>query len=298
MEIDTSLLREKFVIKEKNTGKGAKALSLICPSTRMPVDLQSSELIKEKFIIRSCNMHSCARMAAQIIYEYDKGGSLINRAIKVDWAQMWDKALSSYERRYNDNRWVAVYHKGKPIFSSGERHPFLDVIEQCDIVNKGSYEESIQLAEEAFAKAGKKINLDYDSNIALVSILGKKDGRCSMVLRGAGKTTIFNYSIKPKKKDDKIHIPQGLSSAADFLEAVQLSYMVGINNEKIELGIIKKYSDEYRQTMEARKRISELNALINSMENRYNVHYRPERPDFDLIIELSEKYAQEFRGVI
>lgn len=293
MNIDTSLLREKFLIQEKTIHQGDNALKINCPSTRMPINLQSGALPKETYIIRSYNMHSGTRMVAKIIHDYEKNGPIMSRAISLDWAELWDTSLSSYERRHNENRWIAIYHKGALIFSAGDHHSFLDVIEKCDALNNGDYEKSIKMAEKAFLQAGKDTKITCDSTVALVSILGKKDGRCSMVLRGPSKTTTFNYSLKPLEKTEQLNIPQGLSTAADFLEGVQLAYMIGLNTEKLNKGVILKYSDEEKQMVKARERLKELEAQIDSMESRYKVRYRPERPNFEILIAETEKYAKD-----
>lgn len=293
MNIDSSLLREKFIINEKKAKQKANALSITCPSNRMPVNLQSGGLPTETYIARAHNMHSCTRMVAEIISDYEKNGPIMSRAIRIDWAELWEISLSEYENKHNPDRWIAIYSKGKLVFSEGYHHPFLDVIEKCDIVNKGSYEKSIELAVDAFARTGTRINMDYDSNIALIAILSKKDGRCSMVLRGLGKSTTFNYSIKPIEKSHKLNTPRILSAASDFLEGVQLSYMVGINNERLNYCIIEKYSGEHKKTIDAMKRIEDLDIKIDSMENSYEVRYRPERPDFNLIISSAEELERD-----
>ncbi len=292
MNIDTSLLREKFIINEKNINTKAKPLSLCCPSTRMPISLQAGEIPAESFIIRAYNMHSCARMAAQIIQNYEKNGSIISRVKTSDWKDLWGKSLNSYEREYNPKGWLAIYNKGNLVFSHGKHHQLFDVIEKCDAINNRNYEESIKLAENYFTQAGKEINMIYDSNVALVAALSTNNARCSMVLRGPGKTTTFNYSLMTTGAKQKLNISQSLNAAADLLEGVQLSYMVGINNEKIRQAIIKRSSKDGRQTAKAMERIELLDKQISSMESIYSVHYRPERPNFKSIIHMSEQFTK------
>ncbi|MGH1403603.1 MAG: hypothetical protein ACRBDL_05120 [Alphaproteobacteria bacterium] len=294
MNIDASLLREKFVIQEnREILNDSDRLDFHAPSTRMPISLQAGELPPEKFIIRTHNMHSCVRIVGAIINNYERHGPIMPRVRSIDWEELWDKSLSSYERIYNKeyNR-VSIYHTGKTIFSDGNYHSFLDIIEKCDALNKGEYAQSVKLAEKAFRDAGKEVTIHYDSNVALISVVQQVEGRCSMVLRGAGQTTTFNYSLKPEKQNERINTVQVLSSAADFLEGVQLAYLIGLNNEKLNQGIIEKYSDEDRQTQHARDRLEKLRAKIDSMENRYHVRYRPERPDFGYLISIAEKNAK------
>ncbi len=292
MNVDTSLLREKFIIKEKTKSKDDNPLVLRARSNRMVINLQAGEMPVETFVVRTNTMHTCTRLVSLIIANYEKHGPLAPRLKLIEWPKLWDHALNDYERRYNLDRWVCIYHKGRVIYSYGKHHHFFDVIEQCEIINKDEYSKSIDLAKNAFKKAGKIVDISYDSNVALVAILGNKYSRCSMVLRAPGNTTTFNYVLKPLNKGEKVAITQGLSSAGDFLEGVQLSYIVGINNEKLNQNIIEKFSDEAKKGYAARDRINELEAQINSMENRYKVRYRPERPLFEYITEQAEKYAK------
>ncbi len=291
MHIDTSLLRERFTIREKTNDEEGKALEFNASSTRMKINLQSGELPPESFIVRAYNMHSCARMVSRIIADFEKNGPILSR--KVDWEELWDGALNSYERLYNQHRWVAVYHQGKAIFSSGEYHTFLDVIEQCDTVNKGDYDKSIPMAEDAFLQAGKHIRIQYETHVAIVAILGRKESRCSMVLRAANRSTTFNYNIKPADKSKKLNVAQGLGTAADFIEGVQMAYLIGVHNEKLRQELVEQYSDEDKQAVEARKRLAQIDSLIDSMENRFKVRYRPERPNFEQMIVMSEEFAKE-----
>lgn len=291
MKIDTSLLRERFVIEEKSSRDDAKALKLTVPSTRMSINLQAGEMPEESYVVRSGNMHSCTRLVSQLVSEYDKGGPLLSRAVAIDWSELWHNATSAHERLYNNERWYAIYHKGKIIYSEGKHHPFLDIIEKCDVINKGDYDKSIKMAESAFSQAGKNVDIECDSNVALVAIIGRDKGRCSMVLREPGHTTTCNYSIKPLKK--KINLAQGLSTAADVFEGVALSFVIGKNGEELEQGLIEKYSDKDREARDARKRVYEINAQISSFENRYEIRYRPERPDFDRMIANAERFIRD-----
>lgn len=297
MNIDTSLLRERFVIKETkpkddDEEAGSKTLTLEARSNRMVLNLQAGKLPTETFVVRTDRMHTCARMASLLIADYEKMGPLSPRLKRIEWFEIWDKSLNHYERTYNPDRWLAIYHNGKPVYKFGTYHPFLDVIEQCDALNKGDYPNSLGVAEKAFKQAGKDIKIDYDSSIALVAILGKESGRCSMILRAPDRTTTFNYSLKPLNPGERVNVTQGLSSAGDFLEGVQLSYVVGINAERINQGMTEKFSDESKQAVKARDRIDQLTAQIDSMESRYKIMYRPERPMFEYLMGQAERYAR------
>lgn len=292
MDINTSLLREKFVIQELNITDGARALRTTAMSNRMIIKLQSGTLPEETFIVRTKTMHTCTRVCAKLIDNYERHGPIMPRIKSIEWDELWDDSQSDFDRRFNKDAWCAIYHKGKPTFSKGKHHKFFDVIEHCDFVGESTYHKSIPIAEKAFGQAGKDIEIEYDSNVAMVAIGGRNGGRCSMLTRGADHATTFNMNLTPKE-DDTLHVTQLFSSAADFLEATQLCYVIGDATEYIDAGLIDKFSDDAKQAKRATEELRALNAKIDSLEHRHRVRYRPERPDFDLLVEESQREARE-----
>ena len=72
MDIETSLLREKFTIQEAEKYLDKNALEIYAPSTRMPITLQAGESTSETYVVRTQNMHSCVRIVSKIAQEYEK----------------------------------------------------------------------------------------------------------------------------------------------------------------------------------------------------------------------------------
>lgn len=290
-EFHSSLLREKFTIQDSTASSGDQE-PIIALSNRLIVELTGQKKAhKEIFIVRAQNMHSCVRMAARILKSYKTSGPLMNRTKPFDWEAAWDVIVNDYEYRFNPHRWVAVYHNGRILFQAGEHHLLLDVIEQCDAKNAHRYEKAVPMAEDAFKKAGKVVKIEYDSNVALVINLAPKQGRFGVIMRGPNRTTTFNFSINAKK--DPLNYAQCLAAAACFLEGVQLAFMVGMNNIKLYLGIIKRHTNEEKQTKEAGRRLGRLNAEIANLERAYDVHYRPEKPEFGVIVTSAEQLGQK-----
>lgn len=289
-EFRTSLLREKFVITEKGNKKAEPVIAL---SNRISLPLISEDKIdNETFVIRTQNMHSCARLAASIAKEFFERGTVANRAIPVPWDQLWNDVIKGYERDWNPNIWCAIYNKGRVIYQSGEHHPFLDIIEQCDAVNKNEYSESVMFAEKAFSQAGKEVDIHHDSNIALITSCTKEQAKCGIIVRAAGSATTFNYNATPNLRHKKtIHAHTTLTVAAAFLEGVHLAFQVGLLNKRNEYGLIEKYSDDERQHNRATNRLANLDRAIASYELQFNVTYRPDRPTFKDIVEKSERIS-------
>jgi len=292
MDLNASLLREKFTIKEKPSDSKEKGLDTIAPSTRFPLDITYAELPSKRYIIRTNNMHNCVRVAANLIDNYERHGPLEHRKTPINWSTLWGAAFSPYERLYSKKPWISIYHKGEQIFSHGKHHAFFDVIEKYDALNKNDndYVNSLKLAKDAFSQAGKQVDIEYETNIALVAYLSELENRCSMILRWADKTTTFNYSMSPLTDQIELTPTHSLITAAYFLEGVQLSFFIGKNTALIERNIIEKLSEQDIQAHKARERLAELQAQIDSVERSYKIRYRPERPNFDYIINHAEKF--------
>ncbi len=280
-EFNTSLLRERFVIQAPDT----LDQPFVAQSNRMKLELKdrAGEII-ETFIVRAQNMHSCIRMSAYILKNFKERGPILKRPTAFEWDDAWDMTVNNYEYSFNPHRWVAVYHKGKVIYSSENHHPFLDVIEKCDTQNEGPYDGSISIAEAAFKKTGKNIKIDHEGNVALVVNLEHDHGRCGIILRGPRKTTIFNFTITPKN-GNILNFFQCMTTSAAFLEGIQLAFLVGISEEKSRLGIAADdTAKEIKRTREARRRLPRLEKEINILENSFEISYRPEKPNFQTIM--------------
>ncbi len=266
---------------------------LTAVSNRLAVPLRDARgKIAETFIVRAQNMHICLRMAAKIVQTYGRAGPLMVRAAPFDFEGAYDSFTEDHERKFNPDRWVAVYHAGKLVFESGTRHPFLDVIEKCDAKNPGNYDESVHVAEDMFAKMGKPITINHDSNIGFVITVGRDNGRCGLILRNPNKRTTFNF-IAEDKGENKVTITQCLVVAAAYLEGIQIAFHIGMTNEKLRLGLITRYSDDDKRADSGRRRLGRLNAEIRNFENSLDVRYRPEKPEFSTVVIDAEYFARD-----
>lgn len=290
MEFTASLIREKFVLQEQDNTKRDKAPNLTALSNRIEVMLEGQR--NETYVVRAHNMHLCVRMTTRIVQNFQRLGAIMNRVNPHDWDQDWRVTLSDYERLYNTDAWAVVYYEGKPVFSSGEYHPFLDLIEKCAIEHDGAYDETIPIAEEAFKSTGKDVKIEYDANVALVLDMASKQCRSGIIHRGPLRTTTFSFGAFPKEEGKAVNIPQIMAASAAFLEAVQLAFMVGMNNVKIVMGIIERFSTAEKQTREAKQRLGKLITEISNMEATHDIRYRPEKPSFSEITNSAEEIAE------
>ena len=289
---NSSLLREKFVIHDPKTGDKDDGAT-VALSNRFVVELDNIKNdTHEVFIVRGHNMHSVVRMGARIIREFHDMGPIAHRQDPFDWEKAWDSIVNDYEYAYNPHRWVAIYNEGKCVFSAGEHHPFLDMIEKCDHDNDKDYEYAVPIAKEMLEAAGKSLSIKHDENVALSVHFENGEGRCGVILRGSNQTTTFSFVAKSKTSDGLINIPQCLGGAAAFLEGVQLAFLMGMNTEKIRIGLIARFSKEEKQTREGKQRLTRLANEIAAMEATHDVRYRPEKPLFPHLMTQAEELGQ------
>jgi len=293
-EFKTTLLREKFILRDPS-GDLSDTPPVIALSNRMVLPLSSNIGEEpETFVIRTQNMHTCARLAGGIAKEYFDRGAIMKRVMPFRWENLWRDVVKGYEKDWNPDIWTAIYFKGRVIFEEGTRHPFLDIIEKCDAANRENYAESVNFAEKAFQQAGREMKIEHDSNVALIVSIRAEEAKCGVILRGANRKTTFNYGVKPKKiGGEDVRVPTILTVSAAFLEGVQLAFGVGMTNRKRSIGLIEKYSDDDRKGKRGAERLINLASAIEGLERKYNVQYRPDRPDFQAMVREAEEFAMK-----
>lgn len=293
LEFKSTLLREKFTLKDP--AAPASEAPVVALSNRMVLPLAHPQGLEESetYVVRTQNMHSCVRLCAAIAKEYFERGAMMKRVTPFRWDNVWRDVIKGYEKDWNPDIWCAIYHKGRVLYEDGTRHPFLDIIEQCDAVNRDNYSQSVAFAEKAFQQAGKEMKIEHDSNIALIVSIKEDEAKCGVILRGANKKTTFNYNVRQRKNGDPVRIPTILTVSAAFLEGVQLAFSVGMANRKRQVALIEKFSDEDRKGKRGAERLINLSSAIEGLERKYNVNYRPDRPDFPQMVREAEEFAMK-----
>lgn len=290
LEINTTLLREKFIIRDMER-EGDAPIVAVSNRLSLPLYNISGDLV-DTLVIRSQNMHHCIRMSGHILRSFINSGPLFSRNAPYDFQEAWDKCLSVYDASFTINKWIAIYHKGKDIFSAGTYHPFLDIVEKCDSKNPNNYDQSIKIAEDAFKKMGREVSISYEANIGMVISTKSGIGRCGLIHRGAEKNATFNFSVSQKEPTNVLPV-YCLNIGAAFLEGLQLSYTAGIAKDKKRLLMIEKYSLEEKQLQAVIARIGELNLELKGFENRLSIKFRPEKPEFSETIRSAERFHRK-----
>jgi hypothetical protein len=292
-EFNSSLLREKFVVYDATPTDINDHAPLIALSNRLTLPLVSDDgTTEEEFVIRAQNMHTTMRLGGRMARDFRESGSLIDRDEPYDWAQACESALSEFEKTWNPEIWIAVYHHGRLIHDHNpqSRHPFLDIIEKCDAYSQVQYDKPLDVARNAFKQAGKLVNITHDANVAASLSVVENELRCAIMLRSAARTTNFVLTARPKGDSDVV-ISQALTVTAAFLEAIQLAFVIGTIHQKIDSEVIGKGSKEAQKAVDANNWLTRLNKAVLQFESKLDVNYRPERPNFLKMITEAEDYV-------
>lgn len=289
---ETNLVREKFTILDQGAENAAPVIAL---SNRIACVLKDETTGQtEEFIVRGHTMHSCIRVIAGLIRTYTIGGSIVDRLDRLNWERVLAASSNDYENKYNPKNWITIYHQGKVVHNFGKpHHPFFDLVEKIYGTKNLPYDECIPLSEAAFSKTGQNVKINYDGNIAFTNICEKDIIRCGLILRDAVRTTTLNFAVKRDDAEgEPLNIPRALFAAAAYLEAIQLCFTIGMALEKVNRGLIKRYSDEEKQMKNARIRLNVLSSEVLRLNNDYQVRYRPEEPIFEHMIVNAENLAK------
>lgn len=285
--LNTTMLRERFTVTEAGNPEPMVALG-----NRIALPLVSKNGLEERYVVRGHNMHTTLRMAGMICGTFFHDGPILTRKSLYEWEKNWAAVVPGYEIENNPNSWIAVYNAGQCIYSQGEYHPFLDVIEQCDARNRDEYDRAVQIAESAFNLAGRGVSIDHQSTIAMVVGAMKEKTRIGLIFRTPRRSGTFNFNAETGKKESaqKMVPPspsQCLFHAAAWLELIQLSVQAGFF--KAKKGTI--YSETVKHD-DIQRRLGRVNSELKQFEEAFTVVYRPERPDLMQIIEETEQFAR------
>jgi hypothetical protein len=274
---DFSLLREKFVIRETTD----KSSLFVANGNRMKIDVPG---VKHPIVIRAHSMHMTLRLASKIteIYEWTKTVEKITETF--DWEKMWMDQIEGFEEKYTPHTWVAVYHAGQMIYSYNDHHIFFDILENCEHKNSQSskkYDQSILMTQKAFEQMGRTVMIEQESHMGFVLDVTDEENRFAITLRLPDHKSTFTTRLTPSR-DQTIEptASDSIMMASDFIETVNLSVQGGFMRKRIEKGKIRNGSDDMKRFKAFQTRCSSLQFSINQMESKYNIKYRPEKPDF------------------
>lgn len=281
-----SLLREKFIIRETTD----RSSLFVANGNRMKIDIPG---IPHPIVIRAHSMHMTLRFVAKIVEIFEWTKSVVEITDTFDWEKIWLDLISKFEEKHTPKTWIAVYHKGHPIYTYNEYHVFFDVLENCEHKNSQrseKYDQSISMTQKAFEQMGRTVMIEQESHMGFVLDTTNTENRFAITLRLPDHKSTFSTRAQASK-EQKVEptASESITMASYFIEAVNLSVQCGFMRKRIEKGKIEQGSDEMKRFRAFQAQCGYLQFAINQMESKYNIKYRPEKPDFQ---DIEDKCAE------
>ncbi|MDE1152294.1 MAG: hypothetical protein PW788_07140 [Micavibrio sp.] len=276
-DFNTVLLREKIELTDE-TGSipGTVDGKAVVRSNRLFLKLEKNGA-DEKLVIRSHNMHGTLRLAEAVMKDFYWGGLFLPRLNPVDWSAMWMDVQPSYDREYNPYNWCAIYIDGRCVFRTLPS-VFVDVIEQCAMLNIDDYDNTMRVTEGAFERLGKSVSITHSSNVAALIADNPAGLRCGIIARDDGHDAVFNFTTAGGAPG--VRITHSLGHAAALLEALSLRRIIRELKQIVGTGFATKNTVEKAQLALATGRLITLDKATKEFEKTYTVKYRPEKPAF------------------
>lgn len=276
-----SLLREKFCIRDIASDKDP--LIVLGNRLQIPMGPNNDE---PPLVIRCHSLYMALRLVAAFIKDSSYTGLNEDVAATYQWTDKWEDLIQPFEKIYAPDTWVAVYNKGRCLFESGTPHHFFDLIEHCQFSNRDKYDYAVEMAQAVFKKAGKPLLIEHESHVGYVQEEVGDAVRMALVLRMPGQKATFTIHMQ-STGDDNIPPPdyQAMQTGANFIEAISRAIQAGFTQKTILSKKLSPTSKEGKEHKETLKRLAVLESDIKRAESRYDIRYRPEKPDFKAIQE-------------
>lgn len=274
---EAMLVRERINMSQRPVDAGAEAQTqlTVIRSTRLHLQLPG-RVRTENVVIRAQNMHTTLRIGAKLLFSFFKSGLFTRRSEPFDWNAMWELLLTNYERKYAPDLWAAVYIDGEAVFKT-EKAPLVDVIEQCALLSVDNYDATMQLTEKVMGHLGQDTHIEHVAKVAAVFTDEGTQLRCGVIHRAGGKDSTFSFTAAGGETYSRVI--QGFHIAASFLEAIEIRHYMREVQRKLHVGRLTKSSPEMVKYNAGPQRLKDLRRALETFEEHFNVHYRPEKPD-------------------
>lgn len=279
-EFNAALIREKISFASQDDAQSTEAGNEDLPlvrSNRVSLDLRYNE-IKESVVVRGHSMHATLRLAARLVQEYHRTAGYCVRDEFFKWQPLWEAVQTSYDRKYVQTPWAAIYVAGESIFRTAET-PVVDVVEKCALIADSNYDDALQVTEQALNRLGKNVRIAHTSNVAGVFTGSGEMVRCSLIHRSRGGDSLFSLTASGVVRLYS-GVAQALCTAAAFLEGLDLRYTLRTARENLQNLEEEAAAREKLKIQHSMARQVALMSEISLLEQVYNVKYRPEKPDF------------------
>lgn len=250
-------------------------------SNRVSLPLRSADF-SANVVIRGQNIPATLRMASIVLEQFGHNPAIFSdeEDHHVNWDEVWEHRMSSYERQFMPETWVSLHHDGQTLFTTNPSNQ----IEEIERVALGREidDSTIREVSSHLIGADADVVTQHDSQTAVVFTPFKEYHRVAILeRRGAGRTGSFAVSAHhPPKPKRPVRYSGFIHFCADLIEALNLKVFLERVRQMVEENRISGPPVTPAQVAGAMGRKRDLMQFIVSYERANKITYRPERPEF------------------
>jgi len=251
-------------------------------SNRVSLSLKVGRF-RENIVVRGQNIPATLRLAALVIEHFHKDPTIFTdegRLTEAEWRDLWARRVSSYERQFIPESWVALHHNGEAVFTTTPTSQ-IDEIER--LAQGGDIdEELIHKVSQRLFGTDDDVVTQHDSQTAVVFTPFKDYHRAAILERRNGRTGSFAVSAHhPPKPRRNVRYSGFINYCADIIEAMNIKLFLERLKQMVEDNQLSGPPVTPDRVAAAMGRKRELIQFLASFERANKITFRPERPDIE-----------------
>lgn len=250
----------------------------VLKSNRLTMEL-SSRSQSGPAVVRGHNIAGTLRMAAIVAERFMRDPDVFSphNPYPPEWAELWDRKVSGYERQFNKDNWASLHVNGATVFATHDSPPIVAIerlAQGADLDERTVRSATVDLFD---VSSDSDIVVQHDSQTAVVITPFSGYLRAAILERKSGRTGSFSMSVYHTERR-KARPSTLLNFCADVIESFNLRQFL---ERAPGSGDSATAAPEHlRQQIDAAiGRRRDLGQYIHGFETGNKVQYRPERPE-------------------
>ncbi|MQX36061.1 hypothetical protein [Roseospira navarrensis] len=247
-------------------------------------------------VVRGHNISGTLRLAAAVAERFlrDPGVFEPDPPYPPDWTALWNRKVSSYERRFNRDNWASLHVGGQTVFATHDS----DTVRAIEKLAEGADldEKTLRAATSGLFGdiTSDDIVVQHDSQTAVVFTPFPDYLRAAVLERKGGRTGSFSVAVRHSEQH-QARPNTVLTFCADVIECLNLRQFLerapgatdpaggpasaGPSGPQETVPQGKPDAGLIQQIEAAKTRRRELSQYVEGFEHANRVQYRPERPN-------------------
>jgi hypothetical protein len=234
----------------------------------------------EPVVVRGQNIAGTLRLAAMVAERFLRDPAVFDpdNPYTPDWAGLWTRKTSAYEREFNQENWASLHVGGQTLFATRDSSPVTTIERFAEGADLD--EQTLRTATTALFGdiAPDDIVVQHDSQTAVVITPFDTHLRAAILERKGGRTGSFAVSVRHAEQR-RLRPSTVMNFCADLIESFNLRQFLERAPTEGDGATLSMPGMMVAQIEAAKARRRELAQYIGGFELANRCQYRPERPE-------------------